>query len=454
MEPALWALIINGSMLALLHFIHLDEKDQISKIKNYAWGCSLLIIFVVLGRPEGMAWGLIIPTLFLANVFFVKNRSKGQLAWCLLPFVSYLVTTGILVSWRVYYFGYPLPNPYYAKVSSDIWYNINNGLLYLLDFVQGNYYIPLVILFLNLWGWLYVYKRFKHSGELAAIDRAYLTLSCFLFCPIAFNIYKGGDHFEGYRFLQTIWPMLFLAFVYFVALSKQTVDRTVLFSLGRLRPYVYGFLIGLFFMAGVHVWVNWYERNPFIIRLSQQGRVAGVFLENLFKDRKAGLPTLGIIPAGGYKYGYSGMVYDLIGLNLTSIAHNGASHTGEWHHAAFEQKDFYRLKPDILSPRIVIGEPKTWNIAVTEKFFVNRYLKNLALYKRFWDNYRFVFIQNKNMQASYNTSDITGAFGVMVFLKNDLYEELKKRDDVLMSNINVIFPEGLYMEDPVPEISQ
>lgn len=80
---------------------------------------------------------------------------------------------------------------------------------------------------------------------------------------------------------------------------------------------------------------------------ADDGRVTGARLERIFTGEK---PSIGIVAAGGMPITYHGTVYDMVGLNLASMAHADKIKVGPKGHASFNENVFYALAPDILLP--------------------------------------------------------------------------------------------------------
>jgi arabinofuranosyltransferase len=90
---------------------------------------ALCMIPLVLTRPEGIIWGLVLLSLFAIGIGVKKGAAPAWRA-VRLPMSVFLFTIVLLIGARLAYFGYPLPNTYYAKVSPDAIYNPNtrNGI--------------------------------------------------------------------------------------------------------------------------------------------------------------------------------------------------------------------------------------------------------------------------------------------------------------------------------------
>lgn len=85
--------------------------------------------------------------IFLSARFILLYQKTSSLGISfnksIIPLSVFICTIIGLILWRLSYFGYPLPNTYYAKVSSDILSNLKHGIGYLYRFLSAN---PLCLL--------------------------------------------------------------------------------------------------------------------------------------------------------------------------------------------------------------------------------------------------------------------------------------------------------------------
>ncbi len=109
--------------------------------------------------------------------------------------------------------------------------------------------------------------------------------------------------------------------------------------LSRLRVPVL-LVVGLSIVAASTT--KWFRLRdlPFAgeIHIAQRGRVTGERLNTLFTD----VPDVGMLMAGGIRYGYDGAVIDLLGLNHAQMAH-APGDRGIKGHAAFNRDVFEQL---------------------------------------------------------------------------------------------------------------
>jgi arabinofuranosyltransferase len=106
-------LTVGYSLLALL----LLRNTTLTARQGIQVGAMASLCIVA--RPEGIGWALLQAFAF-ACLCWAQSRSwRTTLRLAAVPAAFTLLTYGALVGFRVFYFGYPLPNTYYAKVSSS-----------------------------------------------------------------------------------------------------------------------------------------------------------------------------------------------------------------------------------------------------------------------------------------------------------------------------------------------
>ena len=109
MENALWStLLFIASILVL-------KKDADSISSQAAF--NFVIVLLLLTRPEAYLWVFVFIFILFARYFFNGDLDNVNV---FRPTVIALVVMLSLTVFRMIYFGYPLPNTYYAKVSSSI----------------------------------------------------------------------------------------------------------------------------------------------------------------------------------------------------------------------------------------------------------------------------------------------------------------------------------------------
>ena len=138
MENALWNLLFTALVIIILQY----SNRNISLLKKTI--VCLLGILLTLTRPEAYAWNILFFVLFALMAWKNKRSFLFPLAYLVFSIASVIAFT----FFRIHYFGYPLPNTYYAKVSPDKLYNIKEGLIYAINFITD--FHPVAIFFITV----------------------------------------------------------------------------------------------------------------------------------------------------------------------------------------------------------------------------------------------------------------------------------------------------------------
>ncbi len=319
MESGLWCLLITASILAVAE----------QRVKTFAALLPLLLIT----RPESMLWGAWLIFILIVSA----DREKRKTAAIFLPLI-YLLSLGALIAFRLAYFGYPVPNTYYAKVSPDFLSNLAAGFSYFTRYFISS---PAVAIALLLSGWA-LFKGGRGAGKPRLILFALLP-------GIGIPVLVGGDHFGAFRFYQPLWPLLCLIVANSgdeIAVFLEKVGRFRRKRRGRFVEPSLPIFCSLLILSG---WVLFHftAHLKHEFRIAREGRENGDKLTAMFNDLEY-WPTVAVITAGGNKLHYDGRVLDLMGLNWPEMAHAERQPGGDKNHSAFNREVFYRWMPDIL----------------------------------------------------------------------------------------------------------
>ena len=172
--------------------------------------CFLSSFFATLTRPEGL---LIFGLIFVSSlILFWLN--KVSLEALLFPVLSYVIPFLAYCIWRYAYFGFWLPNTFYAKTGGAALQYLR-GLEYV-KFFAICFLVPLLPVAL----WFVVEKRrsfFKKTGSKSIVEHInknlgiYLSLVIFLVYTL-YIVYVGGDYMAMYRFFVPVLPFIYLIF--------------------------------------------------------------------------------------------------------------------------------------------------------------------------------------------------------------------------------------------------
>lgn len=340
---------------------------------------GIVLALLAMTRPEGvMVFGLV---LLWESLDAHRSRELRRAA---LLFVTFLLVYGSYFAWRYGYYGFLLPNTFYAKVGSSA-DQVLRGLAYLRAF------LPVVagpLLFLAAAG---------------ALDRDLLRSQARRLMLIGvysgYVVLVGGDHMPVHRFLVPLLPIFFLvmrdAFV-----SLRTTS-------GQRRPAVFVALA----LALLHVG-----------HFSARKDLGNVFHETLEEKRaqerelrltgeyfKAHAPpgasiALGVIGAVGY---FSELhVIDFFGLTDVHIAHRevGEMGRGVAGHERGDGRYILSLEPDFvlntyarLRELPLAAEPPARQAGL----FWTSSEREMARSDGFWRNYRMRSVELEGRFLNY-----------------------------------------------------
>jgi arabinofuranosyltransferase len=389
MDNSLWTFLFVFMVILLLQ----NNRQQFTVQKK-----MLLIVLgflLVLTRPESLGWGLLF-TLLLALTEWNRHRN---LSFPLIFFGVFCLAGISLYFFRVDYFGYPLPNTYYAKVSSDRLYNLLEGGKYAFSFIIG--YHPVItfsILTLSIASLSWIMAEARSNGNRQTNHYrqvpGYVIVTVIIVTAICLPVLTGGDHFGGFRFYQpilllSVWGLPALLHLY--RLNRMALQK---------RVVVFATIIILFFCAmAVDNMVN--LKSPakrqlaIEFSLAEEGRNIAKTLNNYLPVK----PSVGMIAVGGFAFEYNGKTVDLMGLNNTLMAHSSGDRKGFKNHAAFNKDVFYKLKADLLLPKQVkfYKEASDFYKEVrNEAGFYNKAMKNIFNDSIFTKSYLPVVLSKNN----------------------------------------------------------
>ena len=288
--------------------VYLYLKYYLNNRLNIA--LPILIFITSLIRPEGnLLFALVIVHLFLSTLFetkfsikqslkkvFSKNRVEG--------YVIFLVFFALITLFRIIYFGYPLPNTFYAKTSFSI-EQIKTGLDYFISFASD--YL--------LYGVLLVAPLYLIRYKEKFVSIAFSLLSVWVF--IIYTIFVGGDVLKQYRFFVPVLPLiniLFCLVFYFVSTTLKDSERRTSLPMLLIIPLAAAGFLNIINSSTVESsakkeknFVDMMKSNA--LWLKEQSR---------FSDHKI---TVAASTIGALAYFSDVNVLDMLGLTEPYIAH-------------------------------------------------------------------------------------------------------------------------------------
>jgi arabinofuranosyltransferase len=184
-----------------------DSLSSLFALGAITFGCVLI-------RADGFVFPIV-----AASYLLVHARRRAGLAVA----ITTAVTLGAHVAWRLSYYGYPLPNTYYAKVSGPLVQRVLHGAGDLAEIGVRACLLPPVVAI----AWAAV-VALRNAGQrqATAIDllRALPFESWIAGALLPLWVYVGGDVYEE-RFLLILYPAGFLSLMRIVSPARTSVTR-------------------------------------------------------------------------------------------------------------------------------------------------------------------------------------------------------------------------------------
>ena len=301
-------------------FVSLSLLSIIVYLKNLSSGKPNKIFIAVsvlnsLLRPEGtFCFGMIMLHQFLTSFLSpndktFSDRFRSSLDKKLLTEISfYSIPIIIYVCFRLIYYGYPLPNTYYAKTEFTAAF-ITRGWNYFWNFAKSNLlfgtllFLPLVLLGLRE-------LRSKIS-----------LLYGFTICWIVAIVIIGGDVLPIQRFFLPVMPIIFILITKSVShlIHKAVIKSKVFRNLSRLVCF------SAIVTWGIFVYNNQYP-EMLIKRAYESGLVSKMKvyaswvkhqMEINNRKMKVAMSTI-----GAFSFYSDAHVIDLVGLTDSYVAHH------------------------------------------------------------------------------------------------------------------------------------
>ena len=380
MDTGIWSALL---LLASINI--LDEHEDKNK-QNIEF--ITLSILIILCRPDGLLWAPFLTILKLFKSYIHHNSFFNTISKHKILICTNLLTIIFLISWRLYYFGYPFPNSYYAKVSFDILYNIKIGIFYVYNYCRQNPFV-IIVLFMGI---KIIFKS-KLNIVTKSVNIVQYSIPIIIITLII-PLYTGGDHFGYSRYIQATVPIIWLCFLFCSDALKLPTKNT----------YVNFILIFFIGFIPRNSYFEYFDHDSIIKKewiIPIYGREEGSKLNKLFESLSTH-PSIAVITAGGIPYVYKGFTYDLMGLNNVEMAHAKKVKPRNLlkHHASFDKTVFYKQKPDLIingrqtihhsnfdPEKFLCNEQVVWGMSL---------LGNIHLDENFNKKYIFAAIRNNN----------------------------------------------------------
>ena len=421
LETGMWSSLL---ILTSMHLMEMAATGTKSPKANLYLG--ILLGILVFTRPESLLWGVVFISLYVLICWNQQKDLLKAIRSAILPAVLFITSGVALIVFRLQYFGYPFPNTYYAKVSTNRFYNFKEGVSYLAKylFVYPLYILPLIVMLFTFIMVIVNWKRTRAINNFSNNELSQITNLVIMFTALVIPFTTGGDHFSLFRLYQPLVPVFLLPlfnieFIKNNFFSKWPRTSFKIALLFLLIPFVFLSNIPKYFLDNVS-----YMIDPSMTSLvlgfgpTEENKRHSDSLNYFFQSNPK--PAIGRITAGGYAFGYAGSTIDLLGLNNTMMAHAIKEKVGYKSHAAFDKKTFYKLKVDMLESLIVKDSAKFSlpenDTTVFNRNFESSVLKNIYRDREFVESYIPVLINSNS-----------SPYAVFTYVRKDYADTLTKK---------------------------
>ena len=261
---------------------------------------AVLFGLAALARPEGAPVAVVVAGAALA----LCRRERGFWPrWCVWVGVFLAIVTPYLL-WRWQYYGYPLPNTFYAKVGGSA-AQFRRGLAYAHDWlsVTGYWILPIAA-----------------AAFLAARRRLVALLATAAGALAALVVAVGGDGLPMYRFFVPVLGPLALLVGWGVYACLERVTRV-----GLARAIAVAAIAAMAAYSALPAFRgSQYDYVQQDVREVGAWRRIGVWFGEHAKPGE----TIAVIPAGAIPYFSRLRAIDMLGLNDLHIAHRDMPELG------------------------------------------------------------------------------------------------------------------------------
>ena len=266
-------------------------------------------------RPEGMIFFLLIILHKIITKLIGKTKLiNRQLLLSIFDktfikeIIIYLIPLTVFLIFRLIYYGYPLPNTFYAKTEFTIQF-VQRGIKYFLEFNKANLAYGLILVLPLV---LFIYKK---------IFKKYLLLYLLIFPWILCVIIIGGDVLPIGRFFLPIMPLTYILF----AKSIKVFFDLIAFN-NKYTKYLSLSLLLILIIA--YSFINYKKQKDEMMTkrsyeagLVQKMKIYARWI-NEREELSGHVPCVAMSTIGTFSYYTNSKIIDLVGLTNSYIAHN------------------------------------------------------------------------------------------------------------------------------------
>lgn len=301
----------------IFFILYFTEKATTEYNIKYIYYIGTLSTISILLRLDGF----IIPVLCTIYIIYKNDFNKASLY--LITYLLFILLS--LIAWQYLYYGFPLPNTYYVKVSGNILERIYVGLFWLCYsmIIYGLMFFPIVQ--------VYEYLKTRKIN-------IYFLYTIFI---IAYYLFIGSDSLRDRFFL--LFPILG-ATSYINLIQKH--GKTVL-RLSMLLIILINLLVISVFLFQFQI----YKSDNYLNNYSYWKEL-GIFLGEHY-DKNTLIATDG---AGNIPYFSNLPTIDMLGLNDINIAHKDYTNKFAPGHSKYDANYIVSKNPNLIMTWIDINQ--------------------------------------------------------------------------------------------------
>lgn len=277
-ESGLWCLLLTLAILAV------SERRIFQS--------TVLLPLLALTRPESMLWGWWLILVLFAGLGLDRGWRVG-LRVVFRPLFTFGTFWAALLLFRGHAFGKLLPSSSPTHTTQGLQINLWSGVSDLLGYLFSN---PVVLFVVVVFNWVCIREIIRKQG----LSRQLAVGFCLL-PGLGIPLLMEAESFRALRYYLPLWPLMCLVSAWVMPLLYNRMKR----PLRRLAPVALLAAGWLIFALSPSL------RHEF--RMAHESREQGAVLTRMFEGHTP-LPRVAASTVGGYKFAYSGDVYDLTGL--------------------------------------------------------------------------------------------------------------------------------------------
>lgn len=323
METPIVAALWLGAVVSHLN----EEKTQKLPILS-----ALLTVIAGLMRPDGIL--IAVP---VALSMLMPPDGKRFFRTVIFSTIVLGLFGGYWL-WRWHYFGYMLPNTFYAKVGQGSFKLFTFGLFYV-----GKGMIATGLPMLTL---LFLPKLVTHRKTVSR--RTWIFLGVVVI-HTAYLTYVGGDFFPMQRFfvpMLAFWSLLFVDLTRLKSDKKLPEKQKINTTAKAAQAWIFAVLLVIAANVVCSMVQKQLFRHIYLVGITEEWSKLGRRFQNTLPENT----TIAAIPIGALGYWSDRYILDMLGLIDLHIAHLDTVKTGEGviGHEKFDTRYILQRRPDMI----------------------------------------------------------------------------------------------------------